>query len=93
MTQEEVQMAKSCAFSKVLYTVPLHSKYARALTFANLCQVRMITSRGNARHLHMRAPPDTPTHSVTLPARFGCVYVGLQCAPQQLRIPLASMLP
>jgi hypothetical protein len=40
----------------------------------------MITSRGNARHMHMRAPPDTPTHSITLPARFGCLYVGLEWA-------------
>jgi hypothetical protein len=28
------------AFSKVLHIVPLHSKYTRALTLANLCQVR-----------------------------------------------------
>jgi hypothetical protein len=40
----------------------------------------MITSRGNARHMHMRAPPDTPTHSITLPARFGCLYVELEWA-------------
>jgi hypothetical protein len=32
-------------FSKVLYFVPLHSKYTRALTFENLCHLTQILQR------------------------------------------------
>ena len=42
--------------------------------------VRMITSRANRRDLHMRAPPDTPAHTVTLPAKFGSLCLGQQAA-------------